>query len=92
MKELLLDVQVHLDIGYFKLGTSSTMGVWPFLGQGSESCASGGGERGQCSDFAAPWRLPCMGPAVLLQETNGKLCQMKYFQYMQDQTLLHLMT
>lgn len=74
--ELLLDLQMHLDIGYFKLETSSTKGAWPFLGQRSESSASGGGERGRCAGVTStlvslPWLPRASCPA---REANGKLC------------------
>lgn len=84
--ELLLDLQMHLDIGYFKVETSSTKGAWPFLGQRSKSSASGGGERGQRASVTSTLvSLPRLPRAICpTREANGKLCLAKYLKYVQD--------
>lgn len=46
-----MDLQMHVDIGYFKLQISRRKSLWPFLGQRKDSFHCGGGERGQRAGF-----------------------------------------
>lgn len=84
--ELLLDVQMHLDIGCFKLETSSTKSAWLFLGQKSESSASGDGEGRQHACVTGTLvSLPVLPRASCpAREADGKLCLTKQLKYVQD--------